>query len=88
MDEMEEKHIKHDSMTYHIIFSGLKMSNGIEGVCELSHKMVERNFVAQTRTVVMLMKILCENRELDLGLNFWNCLVEKGSCPHGHALIS
>jgi hypothetical protein len=33
-----------------------------------------------------LMKILCENRELDLGLNFWCYLVEKGYCPHGHAL--
>ncbi len=32
------------------------------------------------------MKIFCENREFDLGLNFCNYHVEKGYCPHDHAL--
>ncbi|KAF8400268.1 hypothetical protein HHK36_013565 [Tetracentron sinense] len=86
MDEMEEKHIGHDNVTYHTMFLGLKRSNGVEGVCNLYEKMVRKNFVPKTRTVVMLMKFFCENRRPDLGLNLWNYLVERGCCPHGHAL--
>jgi len=59
---------------------GLQRSNGIEGACELYHKMVGRNFVPMG----MLMKIFYKDHELDLGLT---SLVEESSCPHGHALI-
>ncbi|KDP20163.1 hypothetical protein JCGZ_00024 [Jatropha curcas] len=86
MDEMEEKCIGHDSVTYHTIFLGLMKQNDIEGVCELYGKMIERNFVPKTRTVVMLMKFFCVNSRIDLGLGFWQYLLEKGYCPHGHAL--
>lgn len=86
MDEMIEKHIEPDGVTYHTLFLGLRRSKGIEGVCELYLKMTERKFVPKMRTVVMLMKCFCQNRRLDLGLSLWNYLVEKGHCPHAHAL--
>lgn len=86
MDEMEEKHIKHDHMTYHTMFHGLMRTSGIEGASDLYYKMVDRNFVPKPRTVVMLIKFFCENHHLDLGLHLWGYLVEKGYCPHGHAL--
>ncbi|XP_043718646.1 pentatricopeptide repeat-containing protein At3g61360 isoform X3 [Telopea speciosissima] len=72
MDEMEEL--------------GLKRSDGLEGVCKMYQRLVERNFVPKMRTVVMLMKFFCENRRPDLGLDLWGYLVERGCCPHGHAL--
>jgi hypothetical protein len=59
--------------------------NAIEGVCKPYHKEDERNFVPQTQTVVMLMKIFCKNREIGLGLTSF---VQKGSCHHGYALDS
>ncbi|OMO66613.1 hypothetical protein CCACVL1_21053 [Corchorus capsularis] len=86
MDEMETKQIKYDSVTYHTMFLGMMKLSGIQGVCELYHKMIERNFIPQTRTVVMLMKYFCENQHLDLGLNLWDYLVHKGYCPHSHVL--
>lgn len=86
MDEMEAKQIRHDNMTYHTLFFGLMRSKEIDGVYELYHKMVERNFVPKTRTVVMLMKCFCINRQVDMGLHLWEYLVGKGHCPHGHAL--
>ncbi|PON47579.1 Pentatricopeptide repeat [Parasponia andersonii] len=86
MDEMEEKHISHDYMTYHTLFFGLIRKTDFEGVHQLYDKMIERDFVPKTRTVVMLMKFYCENCRVDLGLQFWRYLVEKGYCPHGHAL--
>ncbi|KAK6284756.1 hypothetical protein POUND7_003708 [Theobroma cacao] len=86
MDEMERKQIEHDGLTYHTMFLGMMKLSGIEGVCELYYKMTQRNFIPKTRTVVMLMKYFCENQNLDLGLNLWDYLVEKGYCPHSHAL--
>ncbi|XP_022714639.1 pentatricopeptide repeat-containing protein At3g61360 [Durio zibethinus] len=86
MDEMQRKQIEHDGVTYHTMFLGMMKFSGIEGVCELYHKMTERNFIPRTRTVVMLMKFFCENQDLDLGLNLWDYLVQKGHCPHSHAL--
>lgn len=68
MDEMVEKHIEHDSVTYHTIFFGLMRCNDIGGMFEFYHKMTERSFVPKTRTVVMLMKYFCQNSRLDLGL--------------------
>ena len=86
MDEMEEKQIGHDYMTYHNIFFGMIRRADFEGVFWVYDKMVERKVVPKTRTVVMLMKFFCENSRIDLGLRFWRYLVEKGYCPHGHAL--
>ncbi|KAL3741437.1 hypothetical protein ACJRO7_016992 [Eucalyptus globulus] len=86
MDEMKTKHIGHDNMTYHTLFFGLMRSKEIDGVCELYHKMVERNFVPKTQTVVMLMKYFGINGQVDLRLQLWEYLVGKGHCPHGHAL--
>lgn len=86
MDEMERMQIEHDGVTYHTMFLGMMKLSGIEGVCELCYKMIDRNFIPKTRTVVMLMKYFCENQHLDLGLNLWDYLVKKGHCPHSHAL--
>lgn len=86
MDEMEKKCVDYDSMTYHTLFFGLMRTTGFEGVSQLYQKMVERNFLPKTRTAVMLMKYFCQNCRVDLGLHLWGYLVEKGCCPHGHAL--
>ncbi|RZB45927.1 Pentatricopeptide repeat-containing protein [Glycine soja] len=86
MDEMVEKCIELDSVTYHTMFLGLMRSRGIEGVSKLYQKMTQSNFVPKTRTVVMLMKYFCQNYRLDLSVCLWKYLVEKGYCPHAHAL--
>ncbi|KAM2046924.1 hypothetical protein ACFX1T_005653 [Malus domestica] len=86
MDEMEENHIERDNTTYHTIFSGLMRTSDIEGVSRLYHKMVDRSFVPKTRTVVMILKFFCVNHQHDSGLHLWRYLVEKGYCPHSHAL--
>ncbi|GER47869.1 pentatricopeptide repeat-containing family protein [Striga asiatica] len=86
MDEMEKEKIEHDDVTYHSMFSGFIRVDSVEGVCTLYRKMIGKNFVPKARTAVMLMKFLCENRRVDLGLDLWRYLVGKGQCPHGHAL--
>ncbi|XXG58210.1 hypothetical protein AAC387_Pa04g0577 [Persea americana] len=86
MDEMEEKGIGHDNVTYHTMFWGLRNFAGMVGVCKLYRRMVEKNFVPKMRTVVMLMKFFCENGRSDLGLELWEYMMDKGCCPHGHAL--
>ncbi|BAU01053.1 hypothetical protein VIGAN_11020700 [Vigna angularis var. angularis] len=86
VDEMAEKHIELDGVTYHTMFLGLMRSRGIEGVSELYQKMTQRGFVPKTRTIVMLMKFFCQNCHLDLSVGLWKYLVEKGYCPHAHAL--
>ncbi|KAL6515445.1 hypothetical protein OROHE_018479 [Orobanche hederae] len=87
MDEMEKENVEHDNVTYHNMFFGLMRSNGVDGgVYALYTKMIEKNFVPKTRTVVMLMKFFCENRKVDLGLDLWDYLVRKGNCPHSHGL--
>lgn len=86
MNEMIEKDMTPDGITYHTLFHGLMKSDGIEAVRGLYEKMVLQNFVPDTRTAVMLMKFFCGNRHVDLGLNLWDYLMEKGSCPHDHAL--
>ncbi|XWS11647.1 hypothetical protein CRYUN_Cryun37aG0017100 [Craigia yunnanensis] len=78
MDGMERKQIEHYGVTFHTMLLGMMKLSGIEGVCELYYKMIERNFIPKTRTVVMLMKFFCENQHLDLGLNLWDYLVHKG----------
>nr|CAD1827525.1 unnamed protein product [Ananas comosus var. bracteatus] len=47
---------------------------------------VDDGIRARTRTVMLLMKVFCENGRPDLGLELWDYLVGKGSCPHRHAL--
>ncbi|PPD93529.1 hypothetical protein GOBAR_DD09532 [Gossypium barbadense] len=86
MDEMERKQIEYDGVTYHTMFLGMMKLSGIEGVSELYCKMLERNFIPRTRTVVMLMKFFCGNQHLHFALNLWDYLLQKGHCPHSHAL--
>ncbi|KAJ0246517.1 Pentatricopeptide repeat-containing protein [Hirschfeldia incana] len=88
MEEMEEKGIEADSVTFHSMFIGMMKCKefGFTGVCELYGKMKERSLVPKTPTVVMLMKLFCQNGEVNLGLDLWTYMLEKGYCPHGHAL--
>ncbi|CAN8254050.1 unnamed protein product [Cochlearia groenlandica] len=88
MKEMEEKGIEPDSVTFHSMFIGMMKSKefGFKGVCEFYYKMKERSLVPKTPTVVMLMKLFCHNGEVNLGLDLWKYMLEKGYCPHGHAL--
>ncbi|KAG4111722.1 hypothetical protein ERO13_D13G119800v2 [Gossypium hirsutum] len=86
MNEMERKQIEYDGVTYHTMFLGMMKLSGIEGVSELYCKMLERNFIPRTRTVVMLMKFFCGNQHLHFALNLWDYLLQKGHCPHSHAL--
>ncbi|KAG7594152.1 Reverse transcriptase RNA-dependent DNA polymerase [Arabidopsis thaliana x Arabidopsis arenosa] len=88
MKEMEEKGIEPDSVTLHSMFIGMMKSKefGFNGVCEYYHKMKERCLVPKTPTVVRLMKLFCQNGEVNLGLDLWKYMLEKGYCPHGHAL--
>ncbi|KFK35327.1 hypothetical protein AALP_AA5G270300 [Arabis alpina] len=88
MKEMEEKGIEADSVSYHSVFIGMMKSKefGFDGVCEYYSKMKERSLVPKTPTVVMLMKLFCLNGEVNLGLDLWKYMIEKGYCPHGHAL--
>ncbi|CAA7409343.1 unnamed protein product [Spirodela intermedia] len=90
MEEMEEKGIVPDDVTYHTALWGLTAGAAAaaagDEVCGLYRRMVEKNFVPATRTVVALMKFFCENRRVDFGLSLWRYLVGKGCCPHGHAL--
>ncbi|KAJ8760520.1 hypothetical protein K2173_015187 [Erythroxylum novogranatense] len=86
MNEMEHKQIDLDSVTYHTVFFALMKSSGLKGIHDLYCRMVERNFIPRTRTVVMLMKVFCTNNQLDMGLNLWGYLIEKGCCPHSHVL--
>lgn len=88
MKEMEEKGVEPDSVTFHSVFIGMMKSKefGFEGVCELYQKMKGRSLVPKTPTVVMLMKLFCQNGEVNLGLDLWKYMLEKGYCPHGHAL--
>ncbi|KAJ0984203.1 hypothetical protein J5N97_002559 [Dioscorea zingiberensis] len=86
MCKMEEKGIGLDDVSYYTMFCALKRFGEVEKVYKLHGKMVERNFVPKMRTVVMLMKFFCEDRRPDLGLELWEYMVDKGFCPHGHAL--
>ncbi|KAG7566533.1 Pentatricopeptide repeat [Arabidopsis suecica] len=88
MKEMEVKGIEPDSVTFHSMFIGMMKAKefGFNGVCEYYHKMKERCLVPKTPTVVMLMKLFCQNGEVNLGLDLWKYMLEKGYCPHGHAL--
>ncbi|KAK1323209.1 hypothetical protein QJS10_CPA02g01505 [Acorus calamus] len=60
---------------------------GFGGVLELYQRMVEKGFVPEMRTVVMLVKLFCENGRSDVGVELWGYLIQKGYCPHGHALV-
>ncbi|MCD7448269.1 hypothetical protein HAX54_040030 [Datura stramonium] len=86
MDEMEEKSIKFDHLTYHTMFWGLIRSNDVDSVIDLYKRMVDNKFLPKARVVVMLMKFFCENHRLDLGLSVQNYLMDKGHCPHCHSL--
>ncbi|CAH8389129.1 unnamed protein product [Eruca vesicaria subsp. sativa] len=88
MKEMEEKGIEPDSVTFHSMFIGMMKCKefGFDAVCELYYKMKGRCLVPKTPTVVMLMKLFCLNGEVNLGLDLWKYMLEKGYCPHGHAL--
>ncbi|KAG5399543.1 hypothetical protein IGI04_014150 [Brassica rapa subsp. trilocularis] len=72
MEEMEEKGIESDSVTFHFMFIGMMKCRefGFDRVCELYCKM----------------KLFCQKGEVNLGLDLWKYMVEKGYCPHGHAL--
>ncbi|KAJ8472226.1 hypothetical protein OPV22_026569 [Ensete ventricosum] len=85
MEEME-KAIQLDDVSYYTLFCGMKKYEDLEGFWKLYKRMVEKNFVPRTRTVMLLMKVFCENSRADLGLSLWDYLVEKGCCPHRHAL--
>ncbi|KAK9097395.1 hypothetical protein Sjap_022892 [Stephania japonica] len=86
MNETEENGVRLDHVSYHTLFLGLKRSHGMEGVYMVYQRMVERKFVPKMYTVVMLMKFFCENRRADLGLELWRFLVDRGCCPHEHAM--
>jgi len=86
MKEMEENLIEPDGLTYHTLFYSLMKSNGIEGIKGLYEKIMTENFVPKTRTVVMLMKFFCGNYHVYLGLSLWEYTMDKGLCPHEHAL--
>lgn len=86
MGEMEEKGIAYDNVTYHTMFVILMRAKDMDSVGELYKKMAKINFVPKTRTVVLLMKFFCRTRRHDLGLELWGYLLERGHCPHGHAL--
>ncbi|RZC71124.1 hypothetical protein C5167_034302 [Papaver somniferum] len=86
MDEMEEKGIGYDNVTYHTVFSGFVKSNCIHDVCKLYRRMVDKQFVPKSCTVVMLMKYFCENQRVELGMELWDHLVMNGTCPHGQAV--
>ncbi|XP_020090391.1 pentatricopeptide repeat-containing protein At3g61360 [Ananas comosus] len=86
MGEMEQKGIGVDDVSYNTMFCGFKRVGDLEGLWKLYKRMLEREFVPRTRTVMLLMKVFCENGRPDLGLELWDYLVGKGSCPHRHAL--
>ncbi|GKA59869.1 pentatricopeptide repeat-containing protein [Tanacetum coccineum] len=86
MNKMEEYNIFPDHVTFHTMFSGLINSSGINGVLPLYHQMIGKNFVPKTPTVVMLMTLFCKNCEVNVALGFWRYLVERGYCPHSHAV--
>ncbi|KAF7151949.1 hypothetical protein RHSIM_Rhsim02G0205300 [Rhododendron simsii] len=86
MDEMEEKGVGYDNVTYHTMFLILMRAKDMGHVIELYEKMAKRNFVPKARTVVLVMKFFCKSRRPDLGLELWGYLLERGHCPHGHAL--
>ncbi|PWA97611.1 Pentatricopeptide repeat-containing protein [Artemisia annua] len=86
INEMEVNNILPDHITFHTMFSGLINSIGINGVLPLYHQMIGKNFVLKTPTVVMLMTLFCKNREVNETLGFWRYLIERGYCPHGHAV--
>lgn len=86
MDEMEEKGIDHDDVTYYTMYEGIQKFGCIDDVLKLYKRMTNKNFVPKTRTVIMLMKYFCQNRRSDLGLQLWGYMIEKGCCPHGHVL--
>ncbi|KAG5547809.1 hypothetical protein RHGRI_013482 [Rhododendron griersonianum] len=61
----------------------------VDSVVELCEKMVKRNFVPKTRTVVLLMKFFCKSRRPNLGLELRGYLyikMERRHCPRGRAL--
>ncbi|XP_078434489.1 tetratricopeptide repeat (TPR)-like superfamily protein isoform X2 [Wolffia australiana] len=84
MTEMEAKGIAADHVTYHTALRGLL--GRLSDVAGLFRLMKEREFVPPARTAAALMKVFCEGRRLDLGLDLWSYLVSKGCCPHGHAM--
>ncbi|ONK69577.1 uncharacterized protein A4U43_C05F24430 [Asparagus officinalis] len=86
MDEMERKDVGVDDVSYYTLFCGMKKAGDFDGVCEVYRKMKERDYVPRVRTVMLLMKYFCEKRRSDLGLEMWDYLVDKGCCPHRHAL--
>ncbi|KAH0928196.1 hypothetical protein HID58_013923 [Brassica napus] len=71
-EEMEEKGIEADSVTFHSMFIGMMKCRefGFDRVCELYCKM----------------KLFCQKGEVNLGLDLWRYMVEKGYCPRGHVL--
>ncbi|WOL06475.1 hypothetical protein Cni_G15209 [Canna indica] len=86
MDEMEEKAIELDDVSYYTLFCGMKKHEDLEGFWKLYERMVRDNFVPRVRTIMLLMKVFCENGRADLGLQLWDYLVDKGCYPHRHAL--
>lgn len=83
MDEMVEKGIELDDVSYYTVLSRLKK---LEDVCLVYGRMISNRFVPRMRTVMLLMKVFCNNKRLDLGLQFWDYIVEKGLCLHCHVL--
>ncbi|XP_010538335.1 PREDICTED: pentatricopeptide repeat-containing protein At3g61360 [Tarenaya hassleriana] len=87
-NEMEEKGIALDDVTFRTMILGMMKSKeyGITGISEFYQRMKEQDSVPKTRTVVILMKLFCQNGEVNQGLDLWRYMSDKGYCPHSHAL--
>ena len=87
MEKMEAEGISPDNVTYHTALTGLmKSGGGAAATNKLFQCMLARQFVPAARTTISLMKFFCENERVDQGLELWKYLLQKGCCPHLHAM--
>lgn len=86
MDAMERKGVGLDDVSYNTMFCGFQRVGNLEGIWKVYSKMVGSGAMPRTRTTMLLMKVFCENRRPDLGLELWDYLMGKGCLPHRHAL--
>jgi pentatricopeptide repeat protein len=86
MSTMEQKGIGLDDVSYNTMLCGFQRVGDLEGIWRVYSKMVSSGFMPRTRTTMLLMKVFCENRRPDLGLELWDYVMGKGCVPHRHAL--
>jgi pentatricopeptide repeat protein len=86
MGTMEQKGIGLDDVSYNTMFCGFHRVGDLEGIRGVYSKMVSSGFIPRTRTTMLLMKVFCENRRPDLGLELWDYVMAKSCVPHRHAL--